>query len=358
MSKPTGNMDRRTVLGLLAGAPLVGIAGASQVAAQAGKELVVVATGGAFEKALREHFYNEFTKQTGITVRPVAASNAETWTKLRAMQQTGAVEWDIVTSYPEDLIAQEALLQPFGCSNLKNINQAVQGGCSDSGLLRTMGGVNLVYDKSKFPNGGPKSWADFWDTAKFPGPRAFPNAGAPWWVLMAALQADGVAKDKLFPLDLDRAFKKLDAIRKDVTVWWRTGDQSQQMFRSGEVVMGMVWSGRALQLKDEKRPIEVVWDGAVPNTALWSIVKGSKNVDAARQFLDFSLTRPESHLAFAKIVNFDTVNKQTLDLLSPAERADRITSPENQAKLAPLDAEWVAKNRAAILERWNRWLAS
>ena len=36
----------------------------------------------------------------------------------------------------------------------------------------------------------------------------------------AALVADGVPKDKLYPLDLDRAFKKLDEIKPHIKVWW------------------------------------------------------------------------------------------------------------------------------------------
>ena len=46
---------------------------------------------------------------------------------------------------------------------------------------------------------------------------------------MLALLADGVAPSKLFPLDLDRAFHKLDQIKPNVAVWWKTGDQSKTM---------------------------------------------------------------------------------------------------------------------------------
>jgi mannopine transport system substrate-binding protein len=322
------------------------------------QELVIVATGGAFEKALKDHFYDVFTQQTGIRIRPVAASNSETWTKLRAMQQTNNIEWDIVTAWPEDLVAQQALIESFDCGKLTNLAaQGVPGACQSRGLLRTLGGVTITYDRSKYPNGGPQNWADFWNVQKFPGPRSLPNAGAPWWPLMAALMADGVAKDKLFPLDLDRAFKKLDEIRPHVNVWWRTGDQSQQMFRSGEVTMAMMWSGRAFALADQNMPLEVVWSGAPPNTALWSIVKGTKNTEAAIKFLDFFMSRPEAHLPFANAVNFDTANRSVLSSLTPAQLKTKVTAPENAAQLAVMDAAWVAENRAALLERWNRWLA-
>lgn len=352
-------INRRSVLsGLGLGAGALAFSGsAGRVVAQ-GEELVVVATGGAFEKALKDHFYDAFTQSTGIRIRAVAASNAETWTKLRAMQQTGRVEWDIVTAWPEDLVAQAALLENFDCAKLGNLtSQAVDNACTGRGLLRTLGAVTMVHDARKFPNGGPKNWVEFWDVGKFPGARSLPNAGAPWWPLMAALQADGVDKEKLFPLDLDRAFAKLDQLRPHVTVWWRTGDQSQQIFRSGEVALGMIWSGRAFALQKEGLPIQVNYAGAPPNTALWAIPKGARNIEASLKFLDFFTGRPEAHVPFSNAVTFDTLNKVALNRLAPEQRKDRVTAPENSPQLARMDAAWVAENRAALLDRWNRWLA-
>ncbi len=49
-----------------------------------------------------------------------------------------------------------------------------------------------------------------------------------------ALLADGVAPDKLYPIDADRAFKKLDTIKKQ-SIFWTTNSQSQQLLVDGEV---------------------------------------------------------------------------------------------------------------------------
>ena len=274
------------------------------------------------------------------------------------MQKTGRIEWDIVTAYPEDLIAQSTVIETIDCSKLPSIaSQAVEQACSHGGLLRTLGGVVIASNRAKLPK-APQTWRVFFDVERFPGPRAMPNAGAPWWPLMAALQADGVLKDSLFPLDLNRAFKTLDRLRPNISVWWRTGDQSQQLMRSGEVVLSMMWSGRAFALRDQGLPIDVVWNGAPPNTALWALVKGSKNTDSAMRFLDFFLTRPEAHLPFSEAVNFDTSNRLALEKLSAEQRMARVTAPEIASQLAPIDAQWVAANRAEVIERWNRWLSN
>ena len=56
-------------------------------------------------------------------------------------------------------------------------------------------------------------------------------------MIEAAFLADGVAPDKLYPLDLDRAFKKLDSIKADI-IWWSAGAQSQQLLASAEAPFG------------------------------------------------------------------------------------------------------------------------
>ena len=102
-----------SVLGLLLG----GIAGSYSGGAVAqDKELVIVATGGSFEKALRENFYDPFTKATGIKIRAIPASFAEQWTKVKAMSAAGQVQWDIVSIYPEDMVSQAQYLSDIDCA--------------------------------------------------------------------------------------------------------------------------------------------------------------------------------------------------------------------------------------------------
>src|SRR4051812_44802683 len=97
-------------------------------------------------------------------------------------------------------------------------------------------GWALNYSTKAFQAGqGPQGWADFWDPGKFPGPRGMFN-GAPQ-SLEFALIADGVPKDKLYPLDIPRAFKSLDRLKPVVKVWWPNVTQAGVLFKSGEIVM-------------------------------------------------------------------------------------------------------------------------
>ena len=68
----------------------------------------------------------------------------------------------------------------------------------------------------------------------------------PHYCLPFALQAAGVPIDKLFPLDVDLAFKKLNEIKKDVAVWWKAGAQPPQLMKDNEVQYAICWSGRVV----------------------------------------------------------------------------------------------------------------
>ncbi|MBL8699398.1 MAG: ABC transporter substrate-binding protein [Alphaproteobacteria bacterium] len=333
-------------------------------ALDAGEREVVVAGGtGAYGELVKTHFYDPFTAATGIKVTATGGTYGEKLARLKAMTSINRMEWDVVSLSVDTLTPETtALLTDLGdCAALPNVGTAgVPGSCVRHGVLFDVGGGVLLYSRDAFPDGRPQpaNWADFWNVRAFPGPRALPNIGTPWWSMMAALIADGVAPDKLFPLDVDRAFRKLDEIKPHVTVWWRSGDQSQQIFRSREVVMAMMFAGRALRLVSEGLPLNVVWNGAPLDAAFWGVTRGAPHQAAARALLNFIYTRPDAHAAFIKASFGATAHREAVALLAPAEQRLQAVHPDNWSKIVPVDRDWLAANQAATLTRWAAWIAS
>src|SRR5207249_4296993 len=74
--------------------------------------------------------------------------------------------------------------------------------------------TGIAYHTKKYNDENhPRSWAEFWDVKKFPGARALPHPSYLIGPLEMALVADGVPADKLYPLDVERAFRSLERIR-------------------------------------------------------------------------------------------------------------------------------------------------
>ena len=70
------------------------------------------------------------------------------------------------------------------------------------------------------------------------------------------------------PAGVDRAFKKLDSIKKDL-IFWKAGAQPPQLLASGEVVLTSAYNGRIdAANRDDKRNFGIVWNRRCsPSTA-------------------------------------------------------------------------------------------
>lgn len=112
-----------------------------------------------------------------------------------------------------------------------------------------------------------------------------------------ALIADGVALDKIYdelgtPEGVDRAFMKLDTIKKDV-VWWEAGAQPVQLLADGEGTMATGYNGRFFDaMVGEGKPFEIIWDGQYMDLDMFAIPKGSPNPEAAMQYLEIRHRHP------------------------------------------------------------------
>ena len=246
----TLQMSRRNVLALGAGAALA--APFVNTASAQTRTVYVNSYGGVWETSWKKAFFDPFTAQTKIQVKTVPGVS---FAKLKAQVQSRRYEWDVVNlgdvEYGQAVL--EGLLEKVDPVAAK-VDQLPREIVREYAITSYSLGTNIVYRKDKFPNGGPQSWADFWDVKKFPGPRCMYDRS--FTCLAFALLADGVPVDKLYPMDIDRAFRKMSELKPHIKVWWREGNQSQQLIRDGEVDMMSIWNGRASELKEARVPAD------------------------------------------------------------------------------------------------------
>jgi len=309
--------------------------------------------GGSWTAAEEVAFFKPFTEQTGIRVRTVAPVS---YAKLKAQVQSGNYEWDITSITQADLLRaeREGLVEPVDWTVVKK-EKLFPDAVYANGLAYCALGTNLAYRRDKFPQGGPKSWADFWDVKKFPGNRAMLNNAVR--TVQFALVADGVPVDKVFPLDVDRAFRKLDQIKPHIKVWWTQGNQSQQLLRDGEVDMIVMWNARASELQQQGHPVELVWPGATITTTMWGVAKGASNRKPAWEFLQFAV-QPKPQADFANKLYYGPTNPEAFKYISPEVSRQLPTYPENVKVAIKPDTVAEADQTAKIQERFTQWLAS
>ena len=245
-------MKALIVRSVVAGAgAFAAIAMACSVPSLAQQSLTISSWGGAFQKAQREAWFNIVEKELGITVKEDTTSGIA---DIRAQVASGRPTWDLSTQGNHTC----GILQKEG--KLEKLDPAI---VNDAGVpkdLKTEYWISqIVYSVAigwrtkAFGDKKPTGWAAFWDTKNFPGQRSMRRH--PIYNLEAALIADGVPTDKLYPLDVDRAFKKLEELKPHVLVWWNSGAQSAEILQDGEVDMVGAWNGpiqAAMKEKDSK----------------------------------------------------------------------------------------------------------
>ena len=317
-----------------------------------GKEIVLSSWGGSYEKAVIKAMVEPFEKETGIKV---IVTSYPDFAKVKAMVDTGNIEWDVVDI--EDRMLHRGmkvdLFEPLDYSVIDKTDLVPAAVHSHAVGIELWAGV-LAYSTEKYPGDNhPRTWADFWNVKKFPGARAL--YGGPYDMLEIALLADGVPMDKLYPLDVERAFKSLDKIKPHVAVWWTKGAQPAQLLTDGEVDMTYAYSGRIANIMKDGIPAGISFQQASVNPEWLVIPKGCKNKKEAMQFIAFS-TRAKPQAEFNSAMQYGPINTKAFNYIDK-KIAERLpTAPKFEGMTWVPNANWWADHDAKLTERWKKWM--
>jgi len=344
---------RRNLLRLGAAVATSKVMAPTIVSAQS-KNLVVCSPGGTYTAAQRKAIYEPFEKEFAVKIIEAGPTD---YGKLKAMVMSKNVEWDLFDGTDRKFYAgvAEDLFEPLDFQ-LIDVKDVIPEAVHKYGVGVILSSTVLGYNTKKYTDATrPKSWADFWDIKKFPGKRMMQKS--PDDNLAFALLADGVPMDKLYPLDLDRAFKVMNKIKNEVGVWWTTGAQSEQAFVNGECDMGAIWNGRVDFIAKQGQPVALDWNQGQLHVDLWSIPKGAKNAKLAQQYIAFA-TQPKIQAAMAKELPYGPVNRKAYEFIDPKVAATLASSPENIKNQFLSNGEYWAKYYDKVNDAWQAWIVS
>jgi putative spermidine/putrescine transport system substrate-binding protein len=313
---------------------------------------VVNASGGAMGQAMQDSYMKLFEQRFGI---PVVLTSPPDLGKLKAMVESNNVEWNVTEISSNEALraARLGLLEPI---DERVVDRSAYPAAARHKFLLTTSVYSTIlgYRTDVFKDGAyPKSWAEFWDVNRFPGPRSMYDS--PVDNLEFALLADGVPMDKLYPIDVDRAFKKLDQIKPHVTVWWQTGAQPAQLLADKEVVLSTAFNGRVYTIMKQGAPVGLSWSQGCIKQAYFGIPKGAKDAAWGQQFLEV-MTDPQAQSVFANTFMSPGLNPESLKYSDAAVVAYLPTTPENLAQQFWQDGGWWDENVTEVKQRWQRWL--
>ncbi|MFQ5971706.1 MAG: ABC transporter substrate-binding protein [Alphaproteobacteria bacterium] len=339
------------VVGLLA------LVGSGPIQAQ--ESLTIVSYGGAYQDSQREAFFKPFSEESEVAINEVSWSGEVA--KIRAMVETGNVEWDVIDVEKAEFtfLCEEGLLEEIDYEALGGQDRFYEDAVSPCGVGAIFWGTIWAYDKDVV-NNPPKTWAEFWDVEKFPGPRALRRS--PKSTLEFALMADGVPVDEVYDVlstdeGVERAFSKLDEIKPHIKVWWTAGAQPPQLLTDGEVTYTTAYNGRIYNaIVKEGKNFEMMWDQHLAELDYWAIPKGTPKKDLAMEFLAFA-TSAERQGDQTNYINYSPTAKDASPFINSAVLPYLPTAPENFKNALVVDIEFWIENLEVLTEDFEAWLA-
>jgi len=319
-------------------------------------EVVYATWGGSWAEAMRKAWFGPFTEKTGIKVRTIDGPD---YGKIRAMVKASNTEWDIAEVNPDFqwIGPRESLLEKLDFSVIPT-DQLVKGEnlLTDYSLPEAFWSRVMAYNTKKFSKENhPKNFAEFWDTARFPGKRVM-YSKANGGVLEAALLADGVAAEKLYPLDVGRALKRLDKIKDDV-LWYETNAQAVQFLQDERGVLGLVADGRVKFIKEKGAPVEIEYAQSQLTWTSYVVIKGAPNKANAMKLLAF-MTSVDGQKAIGMEYTYGLVAPKAYDLLPPGRAEMLSNGPQQQGKTVLMNEKWWGENLEKTQEKLDAWRLS
>lgn len=315
---------------------------AGPFAASANTELTVYT---AYENDDLKAYKGAFEKDNpGITINWVRDSTGVVTAKLIAEKENPRADivWGLaVTSL---LVLEDLdLLQPYAPAGLAKLSPSFRDPANPPKWIGNSGWICAIIfndaegTKRSLPK--PATWKDLANPA-YRGQvvMAHPaSSGTGFMYVSAWLQLYGEAE----------GWKFMDALHQNIARYTHSGSAPASLAAKGEYVIGLGFDVRGSRLKDEGAPIDIIMpkDGLGWDMNAMAIVKGTKKAEAAQRLVDWGVTETAVRLygSTRAIAAMPGYAKPLAHL--PKDMESRIMKQ---------DFAWAAKNRARILEEWEK----
>ncbi|MBB6584038.1 putative 2-aminoethylphosphonate ABC transporter substrate-binding protein [Ralstonia solanacearum] len=293
----------------------------------------VAAYKAAFEKA-----------NPGIEIKWVRDSTGIVTAKLLAEKANphADVVWGLAASSLA-ILDKEGMLAPYAPANLSNIDAKYRSAANPPAWVgMDVWGATICFNtveaqKQNLPK--PTSWADLAKPV-YAGKIVMPNpasSGTGYLDVSAWLQMLGEQKGWAY----------MDALHQNIGQYTHSGSKPCKMAAQGEYPIGVSFEYRAVKSKKEGAPIDLVLpsEGLGWDIEATAIVKGTKNLEAARKLADFSAS-PAAMALYEK--NFAVV------AMPGVSKPDPLLPADYEKRLIKNDFAWASANRDRILAEWTK----
>lgn len=316
---------------------------------QTEKKDLVISIWGFNEDLLRENVFEPFEKEHNVNIILEVGNNADRLNKVRL----GSSNVDLI--YLADSFAQQGIEEGLfeeidreKIPNIENIYEVAQEPMGPYGPAYTIGSFGIVYDPEKV-DVTIDSWEDLWDEnlSKQVALAEITTTSGPAQVDFASKVGGSET------LDADKGFEKLQELRPNILMFYRSSSDLVNMFAQGEVSVATVSDFAFGSIKEAVPSAEWVIpkEGAYAYMNTINIVKGSENKELAEKFINWLLSEEVQRAnALDKVDSPVNMNVE----LTEEEASGLTYGADAIESLNVLDWTYINQELPNWTDRWNR----
>ncbi|MFZ3218750.1 MAG: ABC transporter substrate-binding protein [Rhodoferax sp.] len=336
---------------------MIAVAAVVALPVLAQSQLTVVNFGGANGAAQKKAYFESFEKSGAGKVVQVEYNGEQA--KIKAMVEAKNVTWDVVEVESPDVNrgCDEGLFEKMDWSKVGNKADFQPAAVHECGVGTFVWSTVMAYNGDKLKT-APTTWADFWDTKKFPGKRGMRKG--PRYNLEFALMADGVKSADVYKVlatkeGADRAFKKMTELKPNIQ-FWEAGAQPPQFLVAGDVTMTTAYNGRIDAAQREGKNLKITWTGGIYDLDYWVMPKGTPNKALAQKFITHA-SGADAQAEYARNISYGPTNNKALAKLDAKVLSLLPTSPANSKDALQFNIHFWADQGEALEKRFAAWAA-
>ena len=313
--------------------------------------LVALLASGAFASDLNAYtimpekyasqVFEAFTAETGVKVNFMRFSSGEALARVVAEKNNPQV--DMILGGPADTYEagiKEGVFEQYTPAEADMIPEKFR---SPENYWTGVGIIPLVFlTNGKFLKEkgleAPASWNDLLDPAYKNG------------LQMADARTSGTATERIYALvkimGEDEAFAYQKKLHENIQMYTKSGAGGAMPIATGQAASGIFYIVDALEIQQQGHDVVLSYpaEGVSYGIEATGILKGAKNLENAKKFMDWASSKTFAQLLVDKKINYIPTRTDVVTT-NPALDVSKVN-------LIEVDVAWKGENRKAFVDRW------
>jgi len=282
-----------------------------------------------------------FTKETGIKVNFLRFSSGEALARVAAEKDNPQV--DVLFGGPADTFAagvEKGVFEPYSPKGADKIpakfkdpkNYWVGVAVNPISFMFN----NKILKEKNLP--APTSWDELLNPA-------FKNG-----LQTADARTSGTAISRILSLTYimgeDKAYEYQKKLHQNIQMYTKSGAGGAMPIATGQAASGIFYIVDALEIQQQGHDVVLSYpvEGVSFGIEATGILKGAKNLENAKKFMDWASSKTFAQLLVDRKINY-IPTRTDVETTNPALDVSKV-------KLVEVDVAWKGANRKAFVDRW------